>query len=111
MARYYGGVTQDASGDTYCAAGMAWDDAVVAEIDMDRYIKGPYAYAQYAVLYPIWGHRVKGVLYLGFITSATRAVCACSTSVSRSLRTIGPSLEGNCVMRRSTTASTVPRIS
>ena len=88
MAGYYGGVTQDASGDTYCAAGMACDDAVVAEIDMDRYIKGPYAYAQYAVLYPEWGHMVDHVLYLGFITNTTRAVCACSTSGSRSLRTI-----------------------
>ena len=88
VAGYYGGVTQDASGDTYCAAGMACDDAVVAEIDMDRYIKGPFMYAQYAVLYPEWGHMVDRVLYLGFITNTTRAVCACSTSGSRSLRTI-----------------------
>ena len=88
MAGYYGGVTQDASGDTYCAAGMACDEAVVAKIDMDRYIKGPYAYAQYAVLYPEWGHMVNRVLHLGFITSVTRAVCACSTSGSRSPRTI-----------------------
>ena len=88
VAGYYGGVTQDASGDTYCTAGMTGDDAVVAEINMDRYIKGPYAYAQYAVLYPEWGHMMNRVLYLGFITNTTRAVCACSTSGSRSLRTI-----------------------
>lgn len=34
---------------------MTSEDSVVAEVEMDRYITGPYAYAQFAVLYPVLG--------------------------------------------------------
>lgn len=35
----------------YTSSCVTSENSVVAEIEMDRYIKGPYAYAQYAVLY------------------------------------------------------------
>lgn len=47
---YYGGLTAG-DGSCYCSSCVTSDNSVVAEIEMDRYIKGPYAYAQYAVLY------------------------------------------------------------
>lgn len=50
VAAYRGGLmTSDNS--CYTSSCVTSESSVVAEIEMDRYIKGPYAYAQYAVLY------------------------------------------------------------
>ncbi|KAK8825561.1 hypothetical protein WA577_000734 [Blastocystis sp. JDR] len=47
VAAYHGGITYDES-RAFCTAGMTSEDSVVAEVEMDRYITGPYAYAQFA---------------------------------------------------------------
>ena len=49
VTTYYGGLTN--TDNCYCSSCVTADSSVVAEFEMDRYIKGPYAYAQYAVLY------------------------------------------------------------
>ena len=47
---YHGGVTTDPNYNTFVCGGMTEDMSIVAELDMERYIKGPYAYAQFAIL-------------------------------------------------------------
>lgn len=68
VAAYHGGITYDES-RAFLTAGMTPEDSVVAEVEMDRYITGPYAYAQFAVLYPIWVHMCVSVLYSRSITT------------------------------------------
>lgn len=50
VSGYYGGLTSG-EGNCLCASCVTSENSIVAEIEMDRYIKGPYAYAQFAVLY------------------------------------------------------------
>ena len=60
VAAYHGGLTADPNYSTFISGWMrrlglrgrcmGADSSVVAELEMDRYIKGPFAYAQFAVL-------------------------------------------------------------
>ena len=50
MSTYYGGIT-NTDNNCHVASTITQDHSIVAEIEMDRYIKGPHAFAQYAVLY------------------------------------------------------------
>ena len=51
LITYYGGVVNDPQGNTFSCSCMTPDASIVAEIGIDRYIKKPYAYAQFAVLF------------------------------------------------------------
>ena len=48
---YHGGNATDLDSATFLAGGMDDHLAVVAELDMDRYVKPPLAHAQFAVLF------------------------------------------------------------
>lgn len=50
LVAYYGGVASDPQGNTFACPCMTPNASIVAEIGIDRYIKKPYAYAQFAVL-------------------------------------------------------------
>lgn len=59
LITYYGGVVKDPQGNTFACSCMTPDTSIVAEIGIDRYIKKPYAYAQFAVLFG-FGSRMSG---------------------------------------------------
>ena len=50
-AAYHGGLATDSNYNTFVTGSMTERSCVIAEMDMERYIKGPYAYAQFAILY------------------------------------------------------------
>ena len=90
---YHGGNATDIDSATFLAGAMDGDLCVVAELDMDRYVRPPFAYAQFAALLePVrWFHVASS-------TTRTSAACASSTAASPSSPTT----------RSSTTASTRP---
>ena len=47
---YHGGVTTDPNYNTFVCGGMSVDLSIGRELEMERYIKGPYVYAQFAIL-------------------------------------------------------------
>lgn len=55
LVNYYGGLLSDSQGNTFVCPCMTPNSSIVAEIGLDRYIKKPYAYAQFAVLCDLFG--------------------------------------------------------